>query len=316
MMRFVVAAFFMLLVPSMASAATCTFNIAAVAFSNVDTLSATNTDTTSTISVNCTGGVPLATLRICPSIGAGSGGATASARQMISGGSTLNYQLYQDAGRTVVWGSYNWGLPGTPPTLDLPLALDGTASTTMTIYARAFGGQSALVPGPYSTSFTAADTDFVYGPTLGILPCPNVVAVPQHEHPIFTASANVQSNCNVAASDIDFGSQGLLVANIDLNGGLSVKCTFGTTYAVGLDDGHQNAGPSGRAMSLGANKVGYNLYRDPARSLVWGSTVATNTVGGTGSGGSQPLTFYARVPPQITPPAGIYADVIVVTVTY
>jgi spore coat protein U-like protein len=314
-MRWALAMLLAMLTPSAVLAQSCNFNISPVVFVNVDTLSSANTDITASIAVSCTG-VLLTTIRICPSIGAGSGGATASARQMISGSSTLNYQLYQDAGRTVVWGSYNWALPGTPPTIDLPIALNGTGSTNLTIYGRVFGGQGTAVPGTYTSTFSATDDDFAYGTTLGILPCPNVVVVPQHAHPTFTASATVLSNCNVIATDINFGSQGILAANIDTTGSLSVTCTAGTAYNVGLGDGHQNAGPTGRAMSLGANTVGYGLYRDSARSLVWGSTIASNTLGGTGSGSAQPLTVYARVPPQATPPAGVYADVIVVTVTY
>jgi spore coat protein U-like protein len=304
-----------LLMPSAVWAQSCNFNISSVVFTNVDTLSSADTDITATLAISCSG-VSLTTIRICPSIGAGSGGATSSARQMIAGASTLNYQLYQNSGRSTVWGSYNWALPGTPPTIDLPLALNGTGSANVTIYARAFGGQGSVPPGSYATSFSAADTDFIYGTTLGILPCPNVVVVPQHSHPTFTGSASVFSNCLVSAADIGFGSQGLLTANIDQTGAISVTCTAGTTYNVGLDDGHQNAGPTGRAMALGGNKVGYGLYRDGSRSQVWGSTIATNTVGGTGTGAAQNLTVYARVPPQVTPPAGTYSDVIVVTITY
>jgi spore coat protein U-like protein len=296
-------------------AQSCNFSISSVNFVNVDTLSPANTDITATVAISCTG-VSLTTIRICPSIGTGSGGATSSARQMLSGGSMLNYQLYQDSGRSVVWGSYNWALSATPPTIDLPLALNGAGSTNVTIYARAFGGQGSVPPGTYTTAFSAADDDFLYGTTLGILPCPNIVALPQHAHPTFTGMATVLGNCLITATDINFGSQGLLAANLDMTGSLSVTCTAGTAYNVGLDDGHQNAGPSGRAMALGSNTIGYGLYRDAARSLVWGSTVGTNTLGGTGTGSAQPLTVYARVPPQPTPPAGAYADIIVVTVTY
>jgi spore coat protein U-like protein len=304
-----------LLAPSGALAQSCNFSISPVVFVNVDTLSGANTDITTSVTISCTG-VSLTTIRICPSIGAGGGGAISTARQMISGSSILNYQLYQDAGRTVVWGSYDWALPGTPPTINLPLALNGTGSTSQTIYARVFGGQGTAVPGSYTSAFSATDDDFVYGTTLGILPCPNVVVIPQHAHPTFTVSASVLSNCNIAATNINFGSQGVLAANIDMTGSLSVTCTAGTAYNIGLDDGHQNAGPTGRAMSLGANKVGYGLYQNSARSLVWGSSIPSNTVGGTGTGSAQPLTVYARVPPQATPPAGVYTDVIVVTVTY
>jgi spore coat protein U-like protein len=304
-----------MLLPSAAAAQSCNFSISSVNFVNVDTLSSANTDVTATVAISCTG-VSLTTIRICPSIGAGSGGATSSARQMVSGASTLNYQLYQDPGRSVVWGSYSWSFSATPPTIDLPLALNGTGSTTATIYARAFGGQGTVAPGTYTTSFSASDDDFLYGTTLGILPCPSIVALPQHAHPTFTGTATVLGNCLVTATDINFGSQGLLAANVDTTGSLSVTCTAGTAYNVGLDDGHQAAGPTGRAMALGAHTVGYGLYRDAARSLVWGSTVGTNTAGGTGTGSAQPLAVYARVPPQATPPAGAYADIIVVTVTY
>jgi spore coat protein U-like protein len=314
MTRRLAAIILALMAPSAALAQSCNFNVSPVVFTNVDTLSSANTDVTATIAVNCTG-VSLTTIRICPSIGAGSGGATSSARQMQSGASTLNYQLYQDPGRSVVWGSYNWALPGTPPTVDLPLALNGTGSTNLTIYARVFGGQGTVPPGTYATSFSATDTDFLYA-TLGVLPCPNIIALPQHAHPVFAGSASVLANCMVAATNIGFGSQGLLTANIDQTGTVSVTCTSGTTYNVGLGDGQQNAGPSGRAMALGANKVAYGLYRDGARSQVWGNTIGTNTVGGAGTGAAQNFTVYARVAPQTTPPAGTYSDVVVVTITY
>ena len=188
MIRRLIAVFVIVLAPSTAMAQSCSFNISSVSFANLDTLSSTPTDITATVAVSCSG-TPLTTVRICPSIGAGSGGATSSARQMASGASTLAYQLYQDPGRTLVWGSYNWALPGTPPTIDLPLALNGTGSANLTIYARAFGGQGTVAPGNYATSFSAADTDFMYATTLGILPCPNVIALPQHAHPVFTGSA-------------------------------------------------------------------------------------------------------------------------------
>lgn len=313
MIRRLFAMLLVLLTPSAALAQSCNFSISSVTFTNVDTLSSANTDITATVAISCTG-IALTSVRICPSIGAGSGGATASARQMIAGSSSLNYQLFQDTARSVVWGSYNWALPGTPPTIDLPLAANGAGSTNVTIYARAFGGQGSVPPGTYTTSFTAADTDFVYA-ALGVLPCPNML-LPQHAHPTFSGSATVLSNCKVAAADIGFGSQGVLSANVDQTGSVSVTCTAGTTFNVGLDDGHANAGPTGRVMALGGNQVKYGLYRDAARSLVWGSTIGTNTLGGTGNGSAQNLTVYARVPPQVTPPAGTYNDVIVVTVTY
>jgi len=69
-------------------------------------------------------------------------------------------------------------------------------------------------------------------------------------------------------------------------------------------------------MVLGANSVAYQLYRDSGRTQVWGNTVGTDTVAGTGTGSAQPLTVYAIVPAQTTPPAGTYTDTVVVSVTH
>jgi spore coat protein U-like protein len=309
MMRLVLTAI-MLLLPSQLWAQTCNFSITPMVFT-VDTLSGTPTDSTATLSINCTG-VALA-VRVCPGIGAGSGGATASARQMTSGASTLNFQLYSDSNHTAVWGA-NSGLPaGTPPTIDLPL-LSGVGTTTVTIYGRVFTGQGAVPPGTYISNFTAADTNFIYA-SLGILPCPGLL-LPQTAHPTFTATATINPKCNVSAQDIDFGSQGLLQTNIDATGQLTVTCTPGTTYNIGLDGGNAGAGPSGRLMSVAGRSISYNLYRDTARSLVWGTTIGTNTAGGTGTGTAQLFSVFGRVPPQTTPAAGTYKDLITVTVTY
>jgi spore coat protein U-like protein len=62
--------------------------------------------------------------------------------------------------------------------------------------------------------------------------------------------------------------------------------------------------------------VGYQLYSNAARTAVWGTTIGTDTVAGTGNGNAQALTVYGRVPPQTTPPAAVYNDTVNVTVTY
>lgn len=68
-------------------------------------------------------------------------------------------------------------------------------------------------------------------------------------------------------------------------------------------------------MINGANLVPYQLYTNPARTTVWGNTIGTNTVTGTGNGLIQPLTVYGRVP-SASAPAGPYLDVITATITY
>ena len=132
----------------------------------------------------------------------------------------------------------------------MPLALNGTGSANLTIYARVFGGQGAVPPGTYGTSFSASDTDFVYGTALGILPCPNVVALPQHAHPTFTGSASVLGNCLVSAADIGFGSQGFTV------GGSGNVPVFGTSFSeimAGVSRSFTSPIPNVIIMNMGSN---------------------------------------------------------------
>ena len=56
-----------------------------------------------------------------------------------------------------------------------------------------------------------------------------------------------------------------------------------------------------RKMTSGAATVNYTLYSDSGRTTVWGNTIGTDTVAGTGNGAAQTLTVYGRVPPQTTP---------------
>jgi spore coat protein U-like protein len=286
----------------------CNFTISDVTFGPADVIAGGNVDVTATLNVSCGLGVAV---RICPSIGAGTGGADATARQMAGpGGALLNYQLYSDAGRTVVWGSYGWGLPGTPPTIDLVLG----GNTSRTIFARVFSGQNTVPVGAYLSSFTAIHTNFIYA-NLGITACPNLL-FPQTSNPTFTVTADVESNCLVNAQNIDFGPHGVLSADVDATGQISVTCTADADYSIGLDGGLAGGTPTTRKMSKAAEQITYGLYRDAGRSQAWGETIGVNTMAGTGTGVVQNYTVYARVPPQTTPTPGLYQDTIVVTVTY
>ena len=128
----------------------------------------------------------------------------------------------------------------------------------------------------------------------------------------------IQNACNVtttAPTTLDFGTQGPLVANIDQTSTITVTCTNLAPYNVGLNGGVSGS-VTARTMLNGTTPVNYSLFRDSARTLNWGNTVGTDTLAGTGSGSSQAVTVYGRVPPQTTPAAGVYTDNVTVTVTY
>jgi spore coat protein U-like protein len=134
----------------------------------------------------------------------------------------------------------------------------------------------------------------------------------------FTVQITILANCAIdSASTLNFGSQGILSANVDQTSTIQVTCTNTTPYTIGLSAGTgAGATVATRKMTGGGNTIDYSLYRDVGRTQVWGTTVGTDTVAATGNGTGQTHTVYGRVPPQTTPAPATYTDTITVTVTY
>jgi spore coat protein U-like protein len=104
---------------------------------------------------------------------------------------------------------------------------------------------------------------------------------------------------------------------------VSVTCTNGAPYAIGMSSGNQASG-SQRRLANGSNYINYNLYTNAAYSNPWG-TAANNTTCttsgqcylGSGAGSAQLITVYGKVPATVTYPAvGIYSDTVVMTIMY
>ena len=140
----------------------------------------------------------------------------------------------------------------------------------------------------------------------------------------FNVKITIVANCVVSATDMLFPvTTGVLNANVDQTSVISVTCTNGTTYSVGIEAG-ANAGPgnpvTGRKMIGGPSSelISYALFSDSGRNNNWGNTFGTGWQTGTGTGSVTPQTYtvYGRVAPQTTPKPGNYADVVQVTVTY
>jgi spore coat protein U-like protein len=303
-----------------AQAQSCSFGFTNVAFGNVDVTTGGTHDTTGTFSANCTG-APLATIRICPHIGAGSGGAGAngSPRTMLKDGTGpggLNYNLYQDASRSTVWGSSVAGWSAGPPQIDLTLNALGSGSVNRTVYGRIAGSQNTAAVGAYSSTLSTAETKVRYA-YLSAAACDTIDATNESGQ-TFSVTAAVEARCTVNATNLNFPSTGLLASAQDATNTVSVVCTQGAPYQIGLGAGlnHAGLGTSARKMKAGAETITYQLYRDAGRSLVWGDTLDTDTKGGTGIGITDNHTVYGRVPAQTTPSPGTYSDTIVVTVTY
>src|ERR1043166_7257119 len=292
---------------------TCAISATTISFGNVDVLAGAAVDTTATLTVSCSGGG--SGQRLCISIGAGSAG-DATSRQLVgSGGATLRYDLYSNSSRTTLLGS--WQTVYDTAGVQLDVAQNST--TPVTVYARLLGSQQTAATGAYSSTFTA--NPFLQYGNLGGSSCPTGSLTTSTST---SASATVVTNCNISATNLNFGTVGLLTANVDATTTVAVQCTKATPYTLGLGNG-LNFSSGTRRMKAGTTFVNYGLYTDAARTNAWTTTTsATTCTGGantcavgTGAGSNQNITVYGRVPAQTpTPAPATYTDTIVATVTY
>lgn len=317
-MRLILVFLAMMLLALPARAQVCSFTMPNVNFGTIDVTANVNFNTSVNFVASCTG-TPGATVRICPNFNNGSGGANASGslRTMLAGTTPMNYNIYRNTNYTTVWGSYTWGKSPIPPTLSFRLNGSGTGSISSIVRVRVPSGQTALPAGIYTSSFAGAETRVNYAySTVGN--CSTISSLNRNPTQTpFMVTAQVAGGCAVTATDVDFGTQTGLTANIDQASTVSVRCPIAVPYTIGLDGGTSAAAdPTQRKMSNGIDTITYGIYRDAARTLPWGSTTGTNTVASSGTGSFQSFTAYLRLPPQPTPPADIYDDSVVVTITY
>lgn len=127
------------------------------------------------------------------------------------------------------------------------------------------------------------------------------------------------ATCRVTAGALNFGNYNPLRATaLNRTGQLTIRCSGTGAFSVALSTGDSGSFTL-RYMLSGAtgNPLGYNLYTDAARSIIWGD----------GSGGSQTvsrafnnnrvrLNVYGRIPAQENVAAGNYRDSITASITF
>ena len=132
----------------------------------------------------------------------------------------------------------------------------------------------------------------------------------------FSVTATVQATCLISGNNLAFGTYTGSAIAVSTN--LSVTCTNGTTYNVGLNAGTASgATVTARAMTGPASAtLNYGLYQDSGHVTNWGNTVGTDTKSGTGNGSAQTLTVYGQLAASQYPTPGSYSDTITATITY
>jgi spore coat protein U-like protein len=139
-------------------------------------------------------------------------------------------------------------------------------------------------------------------------------AVAAEMQTVVRVTSSIESSCSVTAAALDFGAYH--GKQRDVTGGITVACTKGIPYHIGLDNGLHYSAPYRRLKHrTGADYLTYELYRDAARTARWGSDEASD-VQMSGDGTVQHFNVYGRVPGGQTGPAGSYSNTTAVIVDF
>ena len=286
-----------LLLPLSAHAVNCNWQIVPtnINFGNYSPFSATPVTGTSTIQIHCT---PPGTGIVSLSRGSS---ATYNPRTMIrtaAPATTMNYNLYLDAANTIIWGD---GTSGTQVLTFTPAP--GNTVLSATIYGTVPAGLDVR-PGTYNDTVQAT-LDWGTG----------------IDQRFFTMTANVNAECTVSSTTVNFGGYDPVSANAvtpkDSTGTANVYCTTGTVATVSLDLGTHASGAIRRMLGATGDFLTYEIYKDAPRTIIWN---AVNTNSGTSTSKLTPINggfvAYGRIPQAQDVGTGNYNDTLLVTVNY
>lgn len=129
----------------------------------------------------------------------------------------------------------------------------------------------------------------------------------------------VDTSCRMTVSPLSFGNSNLFSGVIDATTTIDLRCGPAVNYSVAIDNGlyyngqrRMYGGPP--ILGFGAY-VTYQIYRNAARTQVWGATAGTMATGTTPASGRVTLNAYGRVPNSIVF-ARPYEDTVTVTVNF
>ncbi|MCS7269031.1 MAG: spore coat U domain-containing protein [Geminicoccaceae bacterium] len=128
-------------------------------------------------------------------------------------------------------------------------------------------------------------------------------------------TVEVVATCRVGASSLDFGVYGAgQTADLRAQGTIAYENCTASSLRISLDGG-SSGNPNGRTLTNAAgNRLAYQLYRDSARTRVWGS--GANALSFTPTSASGTVPVYGTIPGGQSVPLGRYSDTVVVTIEF
>lgn len=135
-----------------------------------------------------------------------------------------------------------------------------------------------------------------------------------------TVTATVVRACVVSNGTLAFGAYDPLVGTpADNSATFTVTCTRNTPTTIGLSTGANASGATRRMTDGGGSPsfLNYELFRDAARTAVWGNATGSWLTHTPPTSAPQTLTVFGRVGAlQDVPSTSTYTDTVTITVTF
>lgn len=205
--------------------------------------------------------------------------------------------------------------------LDLLGLLNGTTPKAVPLYMKTQVG-SNVAAGLYQETLTIAwSWNYCSGIGVGGLCLGRDIGSGTQT---MTVNLTVSNDCQITTPSISFGSAPVVAGFGTVSQSVSLSCTKGSAYTVGLNDGENVSGGRRRMKSSAGNYLAYDIFKS-AGTVRWGSLTTArrassdadvNPGNGTGTG-SQVFNYNAKVyTDQATPPAASYIDNVILDVQF
>jgi spore coat protein U-like protein len=127
------------------------------------------------------------------------------------------------------------------------------------------------------------------------------------------------ANCSVSTTPVVFGAYNVFSsAPVDSTGSVTYSCNGNLNFVLITMTKGRSTTFQPRQLGKGTERLDYNLFRDPARTVVWG-----DFTGGTWAytdinpeKQSTTVTVYGRIPPGQDISAGSYTDTVTVVINF
>jgi spore coat protein U-like protein len=134
------------------------------------------------------------------------------------------------------------------------------------------------------------------------------------------SEAHAAPACTISATSVNFGSYNVFTGSTtDSTGTITINCNGSAhNITVTLSQGSSSTF-NPRTMIKGGETLSYNLYRDAARTTIWGDGTggtSTYTNANPPNNADISLTVYGRVPAGQDVSAGAYSDTVAAVINF